>query len=598
MGRKTGQIRGKGMKLFIGVVFLCGVLLIPLPCLSFDRDMFDRGMYVLNALDELKNGDSQGKKIALRKLQILDVNDYNKNNQVFNPIIHALKDKDPSVREAAASTLKHIGEYSKGCCRDAQIVPSLIEALKDSNTWVRAEAAVALGYFTDERSLAPLAESLKDKDPWVRLNAAYAIGVVGRSLIKKEITRDLGPGSYGVRMERVVQKKKLIREKTVDELFELLRDDSDWRYTFARQECIATLRIIGANKTKTFPTLERKIMEAILQQYHDEYLKIEVMRTFIIFNTEVVPKEIFLDALRDSSEVMVNLAAQLSAKLLVDSLSLQERHDVLEIMSSLMMNPSKGIRLASLRILDRFVNYLTDTEREHVLELTINGLQDSDMSVRAQARIIFDKFARKYTLTKRQRDNVLEILKVLSKDQSGDIRLDFLRIAVIFMRQATESERRKMRELALSTVHDSSARVRAHSIIVLGQFKDSSSLDILLNGLNDDDWSVKRSALDMLSRHDDARILDELILFFGVTPPRNVTYSIEDTFFSVGRRNEKKAVDLLIVASGDSDPQVRFRVARTAHKFKDNRVEQLLIKLVDDPSALVREEAVNNLNTM
>jgi len=70
------------------------------------------------------------------------------------PLIQALKDKDPVIRFGAADALGGIG--------DRRAVGPLIEALNDEDDAVRAWAALGLGKIGDERAVEPLTEALKD----------------------------------------------------------------------------------------------------------------------------------------------------------------------------------------------------------------------------------------------------------------------------------------------------------------------------------------------------------------------------------------------------------------------------------------------------
>lgn len=191
-------------------------------------------------LGMLKSGNTMEKKLALHSLFFLSFAEFRKDIKVFDPILEALKDKDPSIREAAAACLKNIGEgiqksiddkaWSQNCCKNTNIVPSLISVLLvDENPRVRAEAAKALGMYRsdrkgydildkEERAIEPLINALKDIDPWVRLYAAFSLG-------------------------------ELRAQKAVDPLRALLADNSDWRNIYVQQEALASIRKIGVGET-------------------------------------------------------------------------------------------------------------------------------------------------------------------------------------------------------------------------------------------------------------------------------------------------------------------------------------------------------------
>ncbi|TAN39583.1 MAG: HEAT repeat domain-containing protein [Nitrospirae bacterium] len=191
-------------------------------------------------LDLLVKGNRIERKLALDNLTFLQFAEYRKDIKVFDPILAALKDEDPSIREAAAGCLKSIGEYiqetvddnvwSQNCCKNTMIVPALIKVLQEDKTpRVRAEAAKALGMYRsdrkgygildrEERAIDPLINALKDVDPWVRLYAAFSLG-------------------------------ELRAQKAGEPLRALLEDNSDWRNIFVQQEAFAAIRKIGMRGT-------------------------------------------------------------------------------------------------------------------------------------------------------------------------------------------------------------------------------------------------------------------------------------------------------------------------------------------------------------
>jgi Leucine-rich repeat (LRR) protein len=94
------------------------------------------------------------------------------------PLIDAVKDENPDVREAAA--------YLLGTIADRRAVNPLIKALGDSEKEVRWAAAFALGEIKDPRAIAPLTAALYDYDNLVRDNAATALKLINYELKLKE----------------------------------------------------------------------------------------------------------------------------------------------------------------------------------------------------------------------------------------------------------------------------------------------------------------------------------------------------------------------------------------------------------------------------
>ncbi len=83
---------------------------------------------------------------------------------------------------------KRIRELVRIAFKDAQdelvrigeaAVPTLIDALKDKDCYVRRNAALPLGDIGDARAVSPLIDALKDEDEIVRWRAAWALRQIG-----------------------------------------------------------------------------------------------------------------------------------------------------------------------------------------------------------------------------------------------------------------------------------------------------------------------------------------------------------------------------------------------------------------------------------
>jgi HEAT repeat protein len=90
------------------------------------------------------------------------------------PLIVALKSKEPWVRERAARVLGEIG--------DTRAVEPLITAITGEKWIVRRAAIEALGKLGDVRAIEPLIAKLKDKDGYIRGDAAKALKKLGYEL--------------------------------------------------------------------------------------------------------------------------------------------------------------------------------------------------------------------------------------------------------------------------------------------------------------------------------------------------------------------------------------------------------------------------------
>ena len=119
-------------------------------------------------VEQLKSPDAATSGNAAREL--IDIGE-----PAVPALAALLKDAEPRVRRAAASTLWGLGT------RMGPAVPSLAETLRDPDPEVRLSAAMALESAGQHAAAAvsALVQSLKDPDPNVRLYACKALGAAG-----------------------------------------------------------------------------------------------------------------------------------------------------------------------------------------------------------------------------------------------------------------------------------------------------------------------------------------------------------------------------------------------------------------------------------
>jgi len=91
------------------------------------------------------------------------------------------KADDPAKRLQAVHVLQEKRSEA------ATVVPALIESLKDTNTYVRRDAARALGLFGPDAhgAITPLIERLRDQEPSVRKAAGQSLRQIDPSAAAK-----------------------------------------------------------------------------------------------------------------------------------------------------------------------------------------------------------------------------------------------------------------------------------------------------------------------------------------------------------------------------------------------------------------------------
>lgn len=504
MGTMACVKGGRAMKLRIWILFFL-LLVFPMHQVIASPEYYAESLPRWQ--DMLKSGNAREKKLALHHLWFLSYGEYRKDIKVFDPILEALKDKDDSVREAAAACLKVIGGdiqkdvrqgySSRNCCGNTAIVPSLVKALaSDNNPHVRAEAAKALGMYrfdTDsnkgDRIVDPLIEALKDKNPWVRLCAAHSLG-------------------------------EYQAQKALEALIAQLDDHKDITMKFVQQECLASLK-------KNAPYLNRdqkeRIKPILMRKSDDDYLREGVIKLLGVLRASEA-KNLILTAANDPNEKV--------------------RKAALEALSHLPTSVSRGRSSAGLP---------KDSATKTVdpsIEIIARGLEDP------------------------------------------------------------------------------SEQVRLQSVESLGRLRDSGAVEPLLAALNDKSERVRWQAAKMLAYFTDERVLDALIARLGTYSPAG---PVEESLRAIAQRTCAKRVhiyrkngvryivgshkdipadinvsadpwvhpvivDKLIAAIGKNEERHVNGVLNFIIFFEDERIEPLLIQLLDHPSPNIRYTAIIRLN--
>lgn len=145
--------------------------------------------------------------------------------------------KDPAAVYISALVAPHWktrwqAAQALGDLRDARAVESLIEALNDSNQWVRIVAAEALGQIGDPAATEALIYALDDISIWVRRASVVALGQIGDSLaISPLIERLLRPpnSEWPEELHAVIAKALgAIGGQAVKALIDTLEDPDIW----------------------------------------------------------------------------------------------------------------------------------------------------------------------------------------------------------------------------------------------------------------------------------------------------------------------------------------------------------------------------------
>lgn len=533
------------------------IIAILIPETAFPNEY---GKHLPKWMELLKKGDKRERILALDSLWFLEYPEFRKDAKVFDPVLGTLlKDKEPSVREEAAGLLKRIGDYSKGCCQDTEIVPSLIESLEDSSAQVRSEAAKALGYYKDKRAIAPLMKSLKDKEMLVRLNAAFSLG-------------------------------ELKAKEALLPLSKMLMDDSDWRNKFVQQECGIAIRKIGVNK---------EALSALIRRSNDPYLKEDVTRALKFVQQLHISEEdsnsilaAIEEVTQSPDEKIRKTGLEILSRIYIKDDNLKLRYFIHSL-----KDPSPVVRVLSVR-------QLGIRRIDKVIELLLDAVNDTDETVRAEAiKGLWIKD-----------DRVVAVLIKAMNDNSEMVRIAAARaLGAIADKRGVDS--------LLKSLKDKNEENRIFVIESLGRIGDERAVDPLIEALNDPSAMIREKAIKALDGFKNEKILDAAAPFLGkIGDGKSIPDPAAHTFLSVAQRTFKenvkiyrkdgtrfvskepggsegvfvrevmvhpRAANILINKMNDPDPAVRLSAIRV-YNFEDPRVEPYLIKSLDDPSPQIR----------
>lgn len=137
-----------------------------------------------------------------------------------------------------------------------------------------------------------------------------------------------------------------------------------------------------------------------------------------------------------------------------------------------------------------------------------------------------------------------------------------------------------------TTNHD----VRKFIIDVLGEFKDTRSLPLMLDALKDEDDNVRASAVEHLGKIKEPAVVDVLISILEGSDLWTA-YPAAD---ALGRIGDKKAIPHLIKAL--SVKTLREPVLKALARFSEPETLKHIVPLLEYPSKTIHEEALKTIN--
>jgi HEAT repeat protein len=615
MGRETRSPRAFKMKYFFLLLILTLLFLNPSAGVPSDEST-----YLSKWLELLDKGNENEKKLVLIELPGLLRYPEIQDKTIFNGILQALKDKNPSIRATAAACVKQFGRFHPGDLEEKErialqrelvkkgdshlkktfpeslsyhearnlIVPHLLKALSDKEPMVREEAAKALAFYKNVDTTDELIKSLHDKDPWVKVNVVFALG-------------------------------ELKALKAVDPLLNLLEDDSDWRNKFVQQECVIAIRKIesqeashkkgstavqagtlqgaraaqqvrqkaldtGAGIVGLDDQTAARVISAFISKFDDPYLKPEIIRAINDFKI-LGARKLLIEATQDPNDRIRELAGQALLEL---SLALREWVDStppsptiddpnVEVFIRLLADPAVKIRAQSVLAFGR----LMDTRAIGPL---IEASQDRSEQVREKVIVALGNFAD---------ERILDVaVSLIMSDPQPNLR-DLACDAFRSVSQKTAKRRVFVyRENGIRYVSKDMSE-KPWGIKASERLVHPTAVKKLIDLIGHPDEKAKRSALNLFPRFEDERIEGVILKHLDDPSPQLRKKAISIIPYFSG----SAVVPRLIIASRDKHSEIREKAVRALGAFEDKRGLEPLIERLSDTDPEVRTAALDSLET-
>jgi len=511
-------------------------------------------------IQALKDKDISVRKSAVKALGLIG------NSRAVEPLKEALKDEDSGFREEVEIALSKIGDSqvvepliqspkdndqaAKGFAIIGKLaVEHLIQALKDKDISVRTRAIKELGMIGDSRAVEPLKEALKDKDWNVKENAAWALGEIGD-------TRAIEPLVQYLKNEYF--EGFSIAPDALDKLGWKPINDEDKVYYFLEKKAYKELIILGEPAVELFSqALKRK----------DSYRRLRIIEA--LFK---------IDDLRTFKFLV---------KMLLDEDS-DVRKEAAEFLRIQGWEPENDTDKAYYFIAMKKWNELIRLG-EPAVEPLIWALKDADYSVQWEIVEVLGKIG-----DERAVEPLIQLLKgELDVRKNPEVEdLGYWEPEFEFQERIAEAIGKiggtKAVELLIQELGNVS--VEEWIAMSLRDIPDPRAVEPLIQTLEKGEYRALKYAAEALGKIGDVRAIKPLIQTLRA-PDVDIYLKVFDALESFG----KLAVEPLIQALKDKDPNVQSGAVLILISIGDSSATERLIQLIKDKDRDVRIQAIHAL---
>lgn len=449
--------------------------------------------------------------------------------------MEAMADSDPGVRETAARGVQEVQTSDAQAL--SQLIPSLVQALKDDTPEVRAAALDSLSVIDDARALQAIRKASSDPDEQVRTNAIWALSAIAdpsdlvfiqsglndraadvRSATAQAMASSSDPGEVhsllgtpaisDLELRKIVV-RSLSDSPTASDNPEVVRylaaalNDPDGE--------IRRNALSGLERIK-YPEVDSAIRDALKDP--DKQVQRTAMELYL--QSENCCDTAFLLKTLESEhdDEYISWAV-------IEGLGRSKEPEVVPRLLLLLSDDSESVRLASLRALaprdDRrivpaLVRLLTEDPASSVRAEAAGELanhEEAGVAIALAQSILYE------------RDREVRVAAAQALGQAGNrssvpVLLSLLNDADVGMRTtaidalAQIGDNRAVPEL-VKIVESGDERLREAAVIALGEMKSREATPALSRLLTDNDLSLREAAVNALGAIGDAQAVDGLL---------------------------------------------------------------------------------------
>ena len=485
-------------------------------------------------------------------------------------IINALKDSDSRVRSEAARTL--------GVFNTSSATEALISALRDPSADVRVEATISLGHQKDSRGLAPLTSLLTDRDARVSLAAAESLARLQDPRATRVLIDSLSNPDWRVRSRATQVLARIAGEGSLDQAVTPLTAALADKDPVVRYYAAEALVGIGA---KAVPVLI-EAFRANRESDRDRAAR-------VLWHIGAPAVDPLIAVLQDKNSTPEMRAASartlgmIGDKRAIKALTLvlrDERYFVRQQAAFALgqMGDSAVVLLLEMAgssapsTREAAIEALGSTNSTRATDRVIEALTDPNANVRSAAARALGGTAS---------DRAVQPLLQLLRDESS------------VLRGQAASSLARLGSLAIpgliSSLKDSRPSVRQLAASALGDIGSKEAVAPLIDLVNTDQSGARAEAIEALGKIGDPQAVTPIL---GVLRTGSVAVR-KRAIGALGRFNDPRSIEALTTALSDQNEEVRQAAAVGLGDIGDERVVARLERLADnDSSSDVRTAAV------